>query len=151
MQQIEEVLGKQAVGRLGCNYDGVVYVVPISYAYDGEYIYVHTHEGMKMEIMRKNPEVCFQTDNMQSMANWQSVIAWGKFEELEEGEERNQALQKLMGRILPMISSETAHLSALWPFECDNPGLIQGIVFRVLITKKTGRFEKSSVTATASF
>ena len=150
LQQIEEVLKKQVVGRLGCNYGGTVYVVPISYAYDGEYIYVHTREGMKMDIMRKNPDVCFQTDVMQNMGNWQSVIAWGKFEELEDGIDRNHALQMLNDRILPLITSETVHLSPLWPFQPDQSS-IEGIVFRIHVSKKTGRFENYSVQATSSF
>src|SRR5215831_1732277 len=149
--QIEEVLKKQMVGRLGCNDEGVVYVVPISYAYDGKYIYVHTHEGMKINMMRKNPEICFQTDLMQDMANWKSVIVWGQFEELKEGTDRNYALQKLMERKLPIPSSETVHLSPIWPFSPENINTIEGIVFRIRLTKKTGRFESSSVSELSSF
>jgi nitroimidazol reductase NimA-like FMN-containing flavoprotein (pyridoxamine 5'-phosphate oxidase superfamily) len=106
---------------------------------------------MKMGIMRKNPDVCLQTDIMQNMANWKSVIVWGRFEELEDGNDRNHALQQLNERILPLVSSETAHLSPLWPFQPDNNSNIEGIVFRIHITKKTGRFENYSVIATSSF
>jgi hypothetical protein len=79
---IEELLKSEVMGRIGCHHAGTTYIVPTSYAYDGTYIYVHTHEGMKVEMMRKNPAVCFQVDNMRDMANWQSVIAWGTYEEL---------------------------------------------------------------------
>ena len=37
--QIEDVLKGQLVGRIGCSTEGEMYVVPISYAYDGKYIY----------------------------------------------------------------------------------------------------------------
>ena len=75
-KQIEEVLAHQVVGRIGCSAEGITYVVPISYAYDGEYIYGHTLDGMKISMMRKNPAVCFEVEEMKDMANWKSVISW---------------------------------------------------------------------------
>ena len=47
-EEIDELLHQQIVGRIGCHSDGVTYIVPISYAYDGKYIYAHTLEGMKI-------------------------------------------------------------------------------------------------------
>jgi nitroimidazol reductase NimA-like FMN-containing flavoprotein (pyridoxamine 5'-phosphate oxidase superfamily) len=140
---IEALLKSQIVGHLGCYAGGVTYVIPISYAYDGEYIYCHSLDGMKIKMMRQNPQVCFQTDKMENMANWQSVIAWGQFEELKTKEGRKEALQKLMDRVLPVISSETTHLSPHWPFPPEEMGNIKGIVFRIRVQKKTGRFEKT--------
>jgi nitroimidazol reductase NimA-like FMN-containing flavoprotein (pyridoxamine 5'-phosphate oxidase superfamily) len=140
--QIEEVLHHQIVGRIGCYTDGTTYVVPISFTYDGQYIYAHTSEGMKVNIMRKNPKVCFQTDRMQDMGNWQSVIAWGEYEELNDPGERAAALEKLFGRVLPIVSSETTHLSDHWPFPSTDLNNIKGIVFRIKLAEKTGRYEK---------
>ena len=96
--QIAKVIIENNIGRLGCHADGITYVVPISYAYDGGFIYARTFEGMKISMMRKNPEVCFQIDEMENMANWKSVIAWGKFKELIESDERNAAVEKLLQR-----------------------------------------------------
>ena len=144
---IEALLSKQIIGRLGCSYGDTLYVVPISYAYDGEYIYCHTHEGMKIDLMRKNPEVCFEVDHLNNMANWQSVIAWGRFEELTDPGERVKALHRLHERILPMISSETVHLSGDWPFPPEKLAEIPGVTFRIRVEKKTGRFEQTHVQA----
>ena len=143
-KEIEELLYTQLIGRIGCHAEDVTYVVPISYTYDGEYIYGHAFEGMKINMMRKNSKVCFQVDNMRNMANWQSVVTWGEFEELQEGAERNKALRKLMDRSLPLVSSETTHLAPHWPFPTTDVQNIKGIVFRIRLTNKTGRFEKSS-------
>lgn len=140
-QQIEEVLKTQIVGRIGCCSDGETYIVPISYAYDGTYIYCHTHEGKKAEMLRKNPKVCFEVDEMKDMANWRSVIAQGFFEELKNRNERNMAMQTLLNRYLPIISSVTTHLGEHWPFHPDNTTDIKGLVFRIAIKEKTGRFE----------
>ena len=132
------------VGRLGCHADGITYVLPVSYAYDGAYVYAHTTEGMKINMMRKNARVCFQTDNLNDLSNWQSVILWGEFEELTGEPEKTEALQKLIERKLPLISSETMHLAERWPFQgTDDLSKISGIVFRIRVTEKTGRFEKA--------
>jgi len=142
--EIEELLHQQFIGRIGCHAEGITYVVPVSYAYDGEYIYGHTFEGMKVKMMRKNPKVCFQVDDMHNMANWKSIIAWGEFEELAGGQERSYALQQLIDRTLPLISSETMHLTPQWPFPATDIKNITGIVYRVRLESKTGRFEESS-------
>jgi nitroimidazol reductase NimA-like FMN-containing flavoprotein (pyridoxamine 5'-phosphate oxidase superfamily) len=143
-EEIETVLHQQVVARLGCHADGLTYVVPISYGYDGEFIYGHTVEGMKIDLMRKNPNICFEVDTMINMANWKSVIAWGEFEELNEEPGRQMAIKKLHERVLPMITSATTKLSKDWPFTPKNTHSITGIVFRIKITKKTGRFENNS-------
>jgi hypothetical protein len=142
-QEIEDLLKNQITGRIACHAGGVTYIVPMSYAYDGEYIYGHAFDGMKIRMMRKNPQVCFQTDKMENMANWQSVVAWGEFEELKTTEEKKQALKILMDRVLPVISSETTHLFPHWPFPPEEMSSIKGIVFRIKLQKKTGRFEKA--------
>ena len=145
--EIEEVLKQQFIGRIGCHADGITYVIPISYAYKDGYIYGRTKEGMKVTMMRKNPDICFQVDHMKNMANWQSVIGWGKFEELTGKTERDRALQYLVDRILPLISSATTHLTPEWPFPLNDISSIDGIVFRILLNKKTGRFENDEIVA----
>ena len=142
-QQIDEVLKKELVGRIGCHADGETYIVPISYGYDGDYIYCHTHEGKKTAMMRRNPAICFQVEGMKDMANWKSVIVQGRFEELTDKNERIKAMQTLLHRYLPMISSVTTHLGEHWPFEPDDIDEIGGVIFRIAIKHKSGRFETS--------
>lgn len=145
--EIEQLLHKQTVGRIGCHEKDLVYVVPISYAYEDNRIYCHTYEGKKIDIMRKNPNVCFQVDEMNDMANWKSVIAWGEFEELNNEEERIEALSALLHRQLPTPSSITTHLGKSWPFSSPDPQdllKIPGITFRISLMEKTGRFESTS-------
>ena len=142
--QIQTVLHTQMVGRIGCHADGLTYVVPISYAYDGAYIYCHTKEGKKISLMRKNTRVCFQVDEMKDMANWKSVLLQGTFEELKKKEEINHAMHNLINRYLPIISSVTTHLGNLWPFQNDDYSDMEGIVFRIRITEQSGRFESGT-------
>ena len=105
--QIDDILGSQAVGRIGCHASGRTYVVPVTYVYDGaSSIYFHSNEGLKIQMMRANPSICFEVDVVFDLANWQSVIAWGRFEELT-GEAATNGLELVMKRLLPFITGET--------------------------------------------
>ncbi len=94
--QIDELLREQLVGRIGCHAGGLTYVVPVIYAYDGESIYTHTLVGQKVEMMRANPEVCFEVDEYLD-GSWRSAIVQGRVEELA-GEESAHALSLLAER-----------------------------------------------------
>jgi uncharacterized protein len=148
--EIESVLANHIVGRIGCHHAGTTYVVPISYAYHGGSVYAISAEGMKLAIMRNNPEVCFEVDNQENMANWQSVIAWGTFHELTDPETRRTALDKLTARILPLESSETTHLFNDWPFVPGDLNEINGVVYEIRLHKKSGRFERKNSALSAN-
>jgi nitroimidazol reductase NimA-like FMN-containing flavoprotein (pyridoxamine 5'-phosphate oxidase superfamily) len=53
-------------------------------------VYCHTHEGTKLDMMRQNPKICFEVDDLMDMANWRSVIAKGTFQELIGRHARNR-------------------------------------------------------------
>src|SRR5687768_15235346 len=93
-EQMDYVLRSQLIGRIGCYAEGRVYLVPITYVYDGEYIYGHTREGLKVRMMRQNPEICFEVDAIKDMANWQCVIIQGVYEELND--EESQVARRLL-------------------------------------------------------
>ena len=139
---IEAVLAKQFFGHIGCHANDFTYVVPVSYAYDGLSVYAHSHEGLKLDIMRHNPSVCFEVDIIENMANWKTVIAWGEFEELQGIDERHKAMHLLMDRKLPIAVSTTVKLTSEWPFYPGDINEVSGILFRINLTKKTGRFER---------
>ena len=94
--------------------------------------------------MRKNPKVCFQVDEMKNMANWKSVVVQGVFEELTTKEEKKLAMQMLLNRYLPVVSSVTTHIGKHWPFHPDDAEDINGVIFRIFIVEKTGRFESTT-------
>jgi nitroimidazol reductase NimA-like FMN-containing flavoprotein (pyridoxamine 5'-phosphate oxidase superfamily) len=143
--QIDQVLKSQVIGRIGCSADGRVFVVPITYAYDGTYVYGHSKEGLKIEMMRKNPKVCFEVDVMDNMTNWRSVILLGEYEELIGAASQERGMKILTDRLMPLVSSET-----LSPQEHHSmrPQIVQkekkAIVYRIKISEMTGRFEKSA-------
>jgi nitroimidazol reductase NimA-like FMN-containing flavoprotein (pyridoxamine 5'-phosphate oxidase superfamily) len=145
-EMIEQVLTGNLLGRIGCCTGDQMYVVPVSYVYDGKYIFAHSLEGMKIDIMRKNPNVCFQVDEIKDYMNWKSVIAWGKYEELTEGEARYAAMNYFVERTLRMKVSETAALPEVNATRIHprSPGNIRPVIYRIAVTKKTGRYEENA-------
>lgn len=75
-EQIEETLRTNLLGRIGCHANDLTYVVPVHYVYQEPYIYAHSATGLKISLMRKNPAVCFEIDEIRDFFNWQSVICW---------------------------------------------------------------------------
>lgn len=57
--------------------DNLPYVVPMSYVYHGNAIYLHSREkGKKVEYVTENSNVCFQIDVLQK-ERWSSVVVFG--------------------------------------------------------------------------
>ena len=141
-EEIDLILHKQLLGRIGCHNDNTTYIVPISYVYDGEYIYAITREGLKINMMRQNRHVCFEVEDIPDLANWKTVICWGEYEELPNKTERRMALELLHDRHLPLVTSSTTRLSPSWPFRPNDIDDVKGVVFRIHLSKKTGKYEK---------
>jgi len=78
------VLARTSIGRLGCSLDNQPYVVPVHFAYEGDYIYSFATLGQKVEWMRANPKVCLQVDEITNPVRWMSVIANGQYQELPD-------------------------------------------------------------------
>jgi hypothetical protein len=95
--EIDELLRAQVVGRIGCHVDGLTYVVPVIYAYDGASFYVASIDGQKVRMMRTNPNVCFEVDEYSGAEGWRSVIVQGTYEELA-GSEAEHAIELLAER-----------------------------------------------------
>jgi hypothetical protein len=142
--QIDQVLHTQFVGRIGCCNDERMYVVPVTYVYHNGYIYAHSKEGLKVRMMRKNPNVCFEVDTMDNMTNWRSVIIQGKYEELKEEEDQQAGMKIMVDRLAPFITSETVRPSHSFshPPEIVEKGF-KAVAYRIKVVEKTGRFEKT--------
>jgi nitroimidazol reductase NimA-like FMN-containing flavoprotein (pyridoxamine 5'-phosphate oxidase superfamily) len=138
-QQIEDLLKSQVVGRLGCHHEGRTYVVPITFAYDGEAVYGHSGDGLKLRMMRANPLVCFEVDQMDDLANWRSMIAWGVFEELH-GSEAEAGMSILIRRLSPLMVSETSQPSH--GMSSAGHGPRHAVIYRIRLDERTGRFER---------
>ncbi len=140
--QINNILSSQVVGRLGFVDGKQPYIIPVTYTFDGHYIYGQTNEGTKLKILRKNPSVCFEVEMMMDMRNWQSVLVIGKFEELED-KKALEAREILFSRVFSLMTSSTIHAHEHEvKGVIDDSNRVKQIMYRIKIKKITGRFEK---------
>ncbi len=99
-REIAQFLTCARVGRLGLVVDGAPYIVPVGFGYaDGE-IFFHTcREGLKMEVMARNPDVCFEADEAISDGSLaKSVVAFGRVEILHAEKRMLPYLQTLIDK-----------------------------------------------------
>jgi nitroimidazol reductase NimA-like FMN-containing flavoprotein (pyridoxamine 5'-phosphate oxidase superfamily) len=128
-REIDELLRTERVARIGCHADGLTYVVPVIYVYDGESAYVQTVEGQKTRMMRACPEVCFEVDRYDAgTGSWRSVIAYGRYEELE-GTEAERALELLVQRFARGAAGTRR----------PEPTGRRPVAFRIRLERATGR------------
>jgi len=140
--EMNNILQSQIYGRLACTDGKMPYVVPITYFFNGKEIYCQSEEGKKINFMRKNPNVCFQVDIVNSMKNYNSVIVYGKYQELNAAEtELAEAL--LQENIFTKMTRSRIH-----QFEhagkTENTALVKKniVTFRINISEITGRTEQ---------
>jgi nitroimidazol reductase NimA-like FMN-containing flavoprotein (pyridoxamine 5'-phosphate oxidase superfamily) len=124
--EIDAFLRRRIVGRVGCHAAGRTYVVPVIYVWDGEFVYVQSVEGRKVEMMRANPEVCFEVDEYEPDGSWRSVIVDGVYEELEGGS-ATDALALLAQRF---VGRRSGHARAMGR---------RPVAFRIRCTQASGR------------
>lgn len=134
--QILHVLRSETIGRIGCLDEDRVYVVPVTYVYADGCAYGHSAEGAKLRAMRAHPQVCFEVEHVDNLANWQSVVAWGTFEELS-GQDAEDGMRLLIDRFMPMMASSTSE-----PAHGSQSTGQHATIFRIRLETRTGRFEK---------
>ena len=135
---IDEIMASAKVCRLGLADDNIPYIVPICFGYQAGTLYFHSApEGKKIDILRKNPKVCFEFDRgvelipAEKPCQWgmryQSIIGYGKAVFLETVEEKRQALRIIMDHY------------AEGNFSFQESTIAKTAVFKVVITELTGK------------
>ena len=82
--ECRQALERGGIGRLACARDNQPYVVPIYFALHRDHVYAFTTLGQKIEWMRANPRVCLEVDERIGHDRWQSVLVFGRYEELPD-------------------------------------------------------------------
>lgn len=133
---IERIFERGELAHLGCYANKEVYIVPVTYVYADGYIYSYSQPGKKIEMMRRHPEICIQVEEVQNYFQWQSAIAWGRFEELS-GEQAARAMRLIIAKIAKNLDDR--QISEL---EVDLKATLEtAIIYRMKIKRATGRFE----------
>lgn len=90
--QVKDLLKRVGYGHFACSRGEQPYVVPIHYAYDEPYVYIYTTEGVKSEIIKDNPKVCLQVEEILDDGTWKSVVVMGTARQISEPAEREKAV-----------------------------------------------------------
>lgn len=136
--EMEDVLNRATVLHLAMVDDGKPYVVPLNFGYEANVLYLHcAPEGHKLDILRKNPTVCFATHVDASVApaelpcqfsgHYRSVIGRGQATLVTDREKKVQALDVLMRKFMQ------------GPYQYQESYLQRMLVIRVDITEMTGK------------
>ena len=107
--EIDAIIRRSQVCRLGLSDQGLPYVVPLCFGYDGHALYFHcAREGRKLDILRRNPKVCFEFDIVEGLIEaqqgcgwgirYQSVIGYGTARIVEDATDKQKALAIIMAQ-----------------------------------------------------
>lgn len=106
-REIDQFLTCARMGRVGLILpEGSPYIVPVGYGYSEGKIFFHTcSDGLKMEILRANPTVCFEVDESISDCSLaKSVIIFGRAEIIGDKKEMIPYFEKLIDKYRVPVS-----------------------------------------------
>jgi nitroimidazol reductase NimA-like FMN-containing flavoprotein (pyridoxamine 5'-phosphate oxidase superfamily) len=129
--QIDGILRRERIGRIGSTAVGHVQITPIIYGYDGESIYGHSRFGRKIQYMRGNPEVCFEVEEIVDPTSWRVVELTGSYEELADLHDRDRAMRLILAQAGGGPESAAVQVERGEDL----------VVYRIRITKRSGRQE----------
>lgn len=111
--EIEEILKANTIGRIGCTDATKVYIVPVNYRYETNSVLCYSFEGLKVDMMRHHPSVCFEVDEITNSHHWKCVIIHGVFKEItDEGElsqlkpHYNEYMLRKRARFMPLPDTQ---------------------------------------------
>jgi hypothetical protein len=135
--ECRNVLNRARHGRLACARDDQPYVVPFFFYLDPaeDFLYSFSILGQKVEWMRLNPKVCVEVDEVVDRDNWTAVVAFGRYQELDDSSATADARHR---------ANELLQLHAAWWL----PGGLKPdsaherrtpLLYRIRIEQLTGR------------
>lgn len=136
--EIEFIIRKSTVCRLGLADAGRPYIVPLCFGYRDNALYFHSAgEGQKIEILKKNNQVCFEFDadcelrTGKTACAWgmryRSVIGFGTATLIEDPAQKREALDIIMMQY------------AVGPFEYSQKSFDRALAIKVDISEMTGK------------
>jgi uncharacterized protein len=106
-EAVEDILKRATICRLAMVDDGKPYIVPLNYGYADRALYIHcAREGRKLDILRRNPNVCFEVEvdcqvtKGDTACRWaftyKSVVGSGRAVLVDDPDGKRHALDVLM-------------------------------------------------------
>ena len=136
--EIDKILRKATVCRLGLVDGAAPYIVPLSFGYEENTLYFHSaREGKKVDLLKRNAIVCFELDvdaepvSSETACGWtmryRSVIGSGTASFVEDPGRKSAALNIIMRHYID------------GPFEFPEEMLRRIAVFKIVIGEISGK------------
>ncbi len=104
---LDEILTNSKICRLGMIDNRLPYVLPFNFGYHENCIYIHSApEGKKIDILKKNPLVCFEVEQQADIVEdeiackwstlYRSVVGYGNVQLVTEFEAKKRGLEIIM-------------------------------------------------------
>ena len=109
---MEAIVRRAQVCRIAFSKDDMPYIAPMIFGYKDSVVYVHSApDGKKIEMLKANPNVCFEVDVDQELVKaetacdwgmrYRSVIGLGKARIIEDSADMKKALEIIMEHYSP--------------------------------------------------
>lgn len=136
---VKSILKDALVCRIALCDDKCPYIIPMNFGFKDGYLYLHSGPlGKKMEIIKKNNQVCFEVDIETQLVtaehpcdwgmNYLSVVGFGKALIVDDIKEKKKALNIIMDK----YSNEPS-------FEYSETAIENVVIIKVKITELTGK------------
>lgn len=136
---IEKIVSTALICRVGMIDDGRPYIVPMNFAYQDKCLYLHSaREGQKIEILKRNNQVCFEMEldtelvKSKQPCKWSmrylSVIGFGKAHFIDDLLTKQASLDLIMQKY-----------SASQPYQYPEQILSKLLIIKVEIEEITGK------------
>ncbi len=137
-EEIEKILMQSHVCHLAMVDEDKPYLVPMNFGYSDGCLFFHcAKQGRKIDLIKKNPNICFEVETLirfkkaQIACDWgvefKSVIGSGKAQFLEDSKEKKNALNIIMSHYSDRL------------FEYPDEMLEKTLVIKVVIDEMTGK------------
>ncbi len=111
-REIDSILSKAIVCRIGIIDHETPYIVPMNFGYKDDILYLHSaQDGKKIELLKRNPMVCFEVEcdleiintgiPCKWSMNYTSVIGYGKANFITDIEQKRKALYIIIDHYSP--------------------------------------------------
>jgi len=135
---IEDIILRSNVCKLAMCAENMPYIVPLCFGFKNSTLYFHSApKGKKIEILKKNPNVCFEFEILTQVVKseqackwgmkYRSVIGFGKAGFIADGDLKRQAFDIIMNQY------------ADGPFIYEEASLKSTVIIKVDIYSMTGK------------
>ena len=136
--EVDAVIKGSRVCRLAMVDGNKPYLVPLNFGYAFPYLYFHSaSEGRKLDVIRKNPNVCFEFDEVTKIMKNKEACEWGMAFKSVIGEGLAVLVDDLKEKShgLGLVMAQYSNRS----FEFPKESLGKTAVIKVTITSITGK------------